>query len=69
MRGLTYDNGKDMAIKINRFERLSVTISRTLRKKKACKKMEIRFYMVMAVPTLLYGLECWVDNQQGLKAL
>jgi hypothetical protein len=37
---------------------------RRMLKGKATKEMQVKFYKVMAVPTLLYGNEVWITNQK-----
>lgn len=37
--------------------------------KATCKDTQIKFYKVMAVPTLLHSSECWVPRCNDLKIL
>ena len=53
---ITYDEDKDIINKVNTFQRICGTIRRTL-KNKTRKETQIKFYEVMAVPTVLYGSE------------
>lgn len=65
---ITYDEDKDIKNKVNTFQRICGTIRRTL-KNKTRKETQIKFYKVMAVPTVLYGSECWVPKKNELRQI
>jgi hypothetical protein len=48
----------DISVKLQRFQQICGTIKRTL-DGKVRKETLVRFYKIMAIPTLLYGSECW----------
>ena len=48
--------------KVNKFQRMCGTISRTL-KGKTQLSSQIKFYKVMAVPVLMYGSKNWSLNR------
>jgi hypothetical protein len=52
-----FDCDNDLRQKINTLQSACGTIKRTLTIK--LKNALLKFYIVMAVPTLLYGSECW----------
>jgi hypothetical protein len=53
---------KEVNSKVNKFQRLCGTISRTL-KGKTQLSTQIKFYKVMAVPVLMYSSENWSLNR------
>ena len=61
---LTCEGDKDLAIKINRFQNICGTISRTVRRKDR-KKMQIKLYKITPMPTLLY--EMLGTKTEGLR--
>jgi hypothetical protein len=54
-----YDN--DVDVKLEKFENICVTIRISLRGKTR-KDTQLKFYKVMATPTLFYGSETWILN-------
>jgi hypothetical protein len=54
-----YDNHVD--VKLKKFQNICGTIRRSLRGKTR-KDTQLKFYKVMATPTLLYGSETWTLN-------
>ena len=50
---ISYCERKEVNNKVNKFQRMCGTISRTLKG----KTTQIKFYKVMAVPVLMYGSE------------
>ena len=63
---ITYQFDDAIQIKINRFQAICGTINRTLGRKTR-KETQMKFYKVMAIPTLLYGSEkmCIRDSLQA----
>jgi hypothetical protein len=55
---VTYNNDEHLNKKIRTFRSICGIISRTL-KMKIRKEKFLKFYKVMAVPVLLYGIETW----------
>ena len=58
---ISYCERKEVNTKVNKFQRICVTISRTL-KGKTQLSTQITFYKVMGVPVLMYGCENWSLN-------
>jgi hypothetical protein len=56
----------DINVKLQRFQQISGTIKRTLARK-VRKETILRFYKIMAIPTLLYGSECWTLTKRQKK--
>jgi hypothetical protein len=57
----SYYERKEVNNKVNKFQRMCGTISRTL-KGKTQFSIQMKFYKVMAVPVLMYGSENWSLN-------
>jgi hypothetical protein len=57
---LSLDSEPDFDIKINRFQGICGTIRKHL--KKTCTHTQIKFYKLVARPSLLYGSETWVTT-------
>ena len=57
----------DCDIKINRFQRICGTIRKHLKKTRTDTQM--KFYKVVARPTLLYGSETWVTTTRDMTRL
>jgi hypothetical protein len=55
----TYEINNDIQNKLNKCRQIYGIIVKTL-KGKARKEMQIKFYKMMGVPTLLYGSEIWI---------
>jgi hypothetical protein len=53
---MSYSYDVDLQTKLNKFQYMCVTIKRTLTNKTR-KNTQLKFYKVIAVPTLLYGCE------------
>ena len=53
--------------KINRFQRISDTIRKHL--KKIRTDTQLKFYKVVARPSLLYGSETWVTTKRDMTRL
>jgi hypothetical protein len=64
---LSFDNEPDFEKKINRFQRIYGTIRKHL--KKTRKDTQMKFYVVVARPTLLYGSETWVTTKWDMTCL
>lgn len=58
-----YDTGRDINDKLQRFQHICGTLRRTLIGR-VRKETILKFYNIMAIPTLLYGSECWTLTQQ-----
>lgn len=65
---VSYDRPKDLRNKVNRFQAICGTISRTLRRK-ARKETMLKFYKVLAIPTLVYGSEVWVIGKKEEQSI
>lgn len=65
---LTYKHDSDCKYKLPIFQQLCGTINRNL-KNKARKETQIKFYKVMAVPSLLFGSETWTMTAADSKKL
>jgi hypothetical protein len=63
---VTFLEETDTDAKIKKFQNICGTVRRTL-KGKTRKDTQIKFYQVMAVPTLLYGSECWTVGRGRKK--
>jgi hypothetical protein len=63
---VTYNEDKDCDKKLHKFQAICGTIRRTLQRK-ARNETQIKFYKVMAVPTILYGSEVWVTKERQLS--
>ena len=59
---------KEVNNKINKFQRMCGTISRTL-KGKTQLSTQIKLYKLMAVPVLMYGSENWSLNQSDKRKI
>jgi len=57
----------DFDNKINRFQKICGTIIKHLKKPRADTQM--KFYKVVARPSLLYGSETWVTTKRGMTRL
>ena len=64
----SYCGRKEVNDKINMFQRMCCTISRTL-KGKTQLSTQNKFYKVMAVPVLMYGSENWSLNRSDKRKL
>jgi hypothetical protein len=62
----TFLEETDIDAKIKKFQNICGTIGRTL-KGKTRKDTQIKLYQVMAVPTLLYGSECWTMRKRHVN--
>jgi hypothetical protein len=60
---ITCDTNKDSTIKLNKLRHMCGTLKQTL-KNKTRRIKQIKFYKVIAVPTILYGSESWVQSQK-----
>ena len=58
---------KKIKIKINRFQSIRGTIRKHLKKTRTDTQM--KFYKVVARPTLLYGSETWVTTKRDMARL
>jgi hypothetical protein len=65
---VTFLEETDIDAKIKKFQNICGTIRRTL-KEKTRKDTQIKFCQVMAVPTLLYGSECWTMRKRDTQKL
>lgn len=65
---ISYKEDCDIKIKTNRFQTLCGTIKRAL-KNKTTTKTQLKFYKLMATPTLLYGSETWIPKNQDLNRI
>ena len=65
---ITYCERKEVNNKVNKFQRMSGTISRTL-KGKTQLSFQIKLYRVMAVPVLMYGSENWSLNRSDKRTI
>jgi hypothetical protein len=62
-------NGEmDINVKLQRFQQIWGTIKRTSAGK-VRKETSLRFYKIMAIPTLLYGSECWTLTKRQKSRL
>ena len=64
---LCLDGEPDFEKKINRFQGICGTIRNYLKKTRAETKM--KFYKVVARPSLLYGSETWITTQRDMTCL
>jgi hypothetical protein len=62
---ITFLEETDIDTKIKKFQNICGTVSRTLKGKNS--EGYIKFYQVMAVPTLLYGSKCWTVRKRDLQ--
>lgn len=60
---ISFKYEKDIEKKVNRFQMICGTIGRTLGRKTR-KEIQMKFYKVMAVPTLIYGSESWTITKK-----
>lgn len=60
---MTYGYSNDVEQKLNKFNHICGTISRHL-KNKTRKDTQVKFYKTIAVPTMLYGCECWILTER-----
>lgn len=60
---ITYAEDKDIYSKTNNYQSLCGTIRRTL-KEGTMKGTQIKFYIVLTVPTLLYGSGSWAKKEE-----
>jgi hypothetical protein len=58
----------DINVKLQRFQQICGTIKRILAGK-VRKETLLRFYKIMAIPTLLYGSECWTLTKRQKSRL
>lgn len=58
---ISFNDNDEVKKKLHRFQYMCGTIRRTL-KGKVREDTQLKFYKTMAVPTLLYGSETWVDK-------
>jgi hypothetical protein len=58
----------DINVKLQRFQQICGTIKRTLARK-VRKETLLRFYKIMAIPTLLYGSDCWTLTKRQKRKL
>jgi hypothetical protein len=58
----------DINVKLQRFQQICGTIKRSLAGK-VLKETLLRFYKIMAIPTLLYGSECWTLTKRQKSRL
>ena len=65
---ISYCERKEVNNKINKFQRMCSTISRTF-KGKAQLSTQIKFYKVMAVPVLMYGSDIWSLNRSDKRKI
>ena len=64
---LSLDCEQDFDKKINRFQRICGTIRKHLKKTRT--ETHMKFYKVVARPTLLYGGETWVTMKRDMTSL
>ena len=64
---LSLDGEPDFVKKLNRFQRICGTIRNHLMKTRTDTQM--KFYKVVARPTLLYGSETWVNTTRDMTRL
>jgi len=64
---LSLDGEPDFNKEKKRFQRICSTIRKHL--KKTCTHTHMKFYKVVARPTLLYGSETWVTMKQDMTCL
>ena len=65
---ISYCERKGVNNKVNKFQRMGGTISRTL-KGKTLLSTHIKFYKVMAVPVLMYDNENWSINRSNKRKI
>lgn len=65
---VSYCQKEDINIKLNKFYRMCGTIKRTL-KNKTLQSTQLKFYKVMAVPTLTYASENWTLNRSDRRKI
>ena len=65
---ISYCERKEVNNKVNKFQRMCGSISRTL-KRKTQLITQIKFYKVMTVPVLMYGSENWSLNRSGKRKI
>jgi hypothetical protein len=61
---ISYERDNDLDHKIHRFQMICGTINRTL-KQKVRKDTKLKLYKTMAVPSVIYGSETWVDLKRN----
>ena len=64
---LTLDSESDLDKKINRFQGICGAIRKNLKKTRTDTQM--KFYKVVARPSLLYGSETWVTTKRDITCL
>ena len=64
---MSLDGEPDFDKKINRFQRICGTIRKYLKKTRTDTQM--KFYTVIARPTLLYGSQTWVTMTRDMTCL
>jgi len=64
---LTFDGEPDFDQKINRFQGICSTIRKHLKKTRT--EAQMKFYKVVARPSLLYGYKTWVTMQRDMTGL
>ncbi|KAJ4431286.1 hypothetical protein ANN_19883 [Periplaneta americana] len=65
---VSYCQKEDINIKLNKFYRMCGTIKRTL-KNKTLQSTQLKFYKVMAVPTLTYASDNWTLNRADRRKI
>jgi hypothetical protein len=65
-RDITYMLNKDLIIKLNKYDKIYVTVRRTL-KTKTREDTQLKCYKMFALPTLLYGSESWAIKTRDIK--
>ena len=65
---ISYEEDRDITNKINKFQRICGTVIRTI-KYKILKAAQLKLYNMIAVPTLLYGSECWTLRKTDLRQM
>jgi len=64
---LSLDSEPDFDKKINRFQGICGTIRKHINK--TCTDTQMKFYEVVARPSLLYGSETWVTTKRDMTGL
>ena len=61
---ISYEPDRDIEEKVNKFQMICGTINRTL-KNRTRKDTKIKLYKTMAVPSLMFGRETWVNTTRN----